>query len=505
MNRLSVKEEKISAFLRFSGRADASLPFRFFLCLFFSSLVLLVFSVYTTPLNNYYGYDSAFFLLIGKGITQGKIPYIDLYDQKGPMIFYINALGYWLTGSRLGVFLLQIVFMTASMMLVYRIARLWLSPTLSLGMLLAYAFLYAGTVQEGDMTEEWSQIFLLLPLFLSLRFLQSEKPIETHPKWYSFLYGLCLGALFLFRVTNGAAVCGMILAYMILFLREKKALPLLVQALFVLLGCAAVIAPFCLYFLAHDAFDEFIYASLIHNFTYATGGAGARDLMGWLSIIVSILSVCIFCLSSRRLTNSGIVNGRTFALVACSSAVGSFAMFFGYTYRHYFLTLVPSILVILIIGIAWAIREPAKTKKVLRARVAAVLLVCLLPFVPQSVRQGGKVILYTGLHQLDTFVNRGKALSAAITSERDSVWGYDVDANAYLYADLLPCCRYFALQQWMEEADPQVADAIDEMLETDPPAWVFTGENSTEMIEKLLSLGYERVECSSYALFHKTA
>ena len=61
-----------------------------------SSLFLLFASVYTTPLNDYYGYDSAYYLLIGKGICQGKIPYLDLYDQKGPLVFYLNALGYWI-------------------------------------------------------------------------------------------------------------------------------------------------------------------------------------------------------------------------------------------------------------------------------------------------------------------------------------------------------------------------------------------------------------------------
>ena len=75
-----------------------------------SAVFLLFASPYTTPLNRYYGYDSAFFLLIGKGIRHGMLPYLDLYDQKGPMIFYINALGYLLTDSRLGVFLLQVVF-----------------------------------------------------------------------------------------------------------------------------------------------------------------------------------------------------------------------------------------------------------------------------------------------------------------------------------------------------------------------------------------------------------
>ena len=280
--------EKKSVYMRFAGWADGSIWRVLGVSFVLSALVLLIFSVYNTPLNNYYGYDSAFFQLIGKGIANGKIPYIDLYDQKGPMVFYINALGYLLTGSRLGVFLLQILFMTASLCVVYRLARLWLNSSVSFGILFAYLFLYIGTVQEGNMTEEWSQIFLLLPLYLSLRFLKSGAAVSEHPKRYSFLYGVCFGALLMFRVTNAASVGGLILAFIILFCREQKAKQLLVHALLVLLGAAVVIAPFCLYFVRVNAFDEFIHASITHNFSYATGGVSARGLRGWVSILGSV-------------------------------------------------------------------------------------------------------------------------------------------------------------------------------------------------------------------------
>lgn len=117
--------------------------------------MITVFSVYTTPISPYYGNDSAFFLLMGKGVTQGKIPYLDLYDQKGPMIFYVNALGYLLTGDRYGIFLMQIVNLTAACLIVYRLARFWLRSGASLAVVAAYLFVYVGTVQDGNMTEEW--------------------------------------------------------------------------------------------------------------------------------------------------------------------------------------------------------------------------------------------------------------------------------------------------------------------------------------------------------------
>ncbi len=495
--------KKNNFYLRFAGWTDGALWRQALVCLVLSAAVVTVFSVFTTPINRYYGNDSAFFLLLGKGVTQGKIPYLDLYDQKGPMIFYVNALGYLLTGDRYGIFLMQIVNLSVMCVLLYKLARFWLHSGASRGVGAAYLFLSVGTVQDGNMTEEWSQLFLLLPLYLSLRFLKSGASLTAHPKWYSLLYGVCLGVLLMFRVTNAAPVCGLILAYIILFCREKKAGQLLLHALFVLLGAAVVVVPICLYFLRVGAFDLFIYASITHNFFYATGGAAVRGLIGWLSIIGSVLFVPFFLAAYRPLTRCGTLDFRTFTLLGCYAAVGAVTMAFGFTYRHYFLNLAPGIIAILIAAIDWAQRTAPENRRRARGVLAAALLLCVLPFAPQVVRQSGKVVYFTCMHQLDKFPARGAALSEAIPTDRDSVWGYNVIAQDYLYADFLPCFRYFALQEWMEESDPQIAPEIDEMLETDPPVWVFTYQDEEDMTQKLLSLGYEMEERSEFRIFHK--
>ena len=91
-------------------------------CGLVSFLFLLLVSLSTSPLNNYFDYDSSFYLVIGKGICRGLLSYRDLYDQKGPLVFYLNALGYLLTGNRTGVLLVQGFSMTLSVFMLYRLA-----------------------------------------------------------------------------------------------------------------------------------------------------------------------------------------------------------------------------------------------------------------------------------------------------------------------------------------------------------------------------------------------
>ena len=178
-------------------------------------------------------------------------------------------------------------------------------------------------------------------------------------------------------------------------------------------------------------------------------------------------------------------------------------MAFGFTYRHYFLNLAPAVVVILAVGIDWVQRTAPESRRRARGLLAAALLLCVVPFAPQVVRQCGKVVYYTCMHKLDRFASNRLALADAFPTDRDSVWGYDVLAQDYLYADILPCFRYFAIQRWMEDSDPQIAPEIDEMLETDPPVWVFIYQEDTEMAQKLLSLGYTAEPCSVFLVFHR--
>ena len=52
-----------------------------------SVLFLTVYSVTTSPITAYSGLDSAFFQLVGQGMTEGLLPYRDFFDMKGTYLF----------------------------------------------------------------------------------------------------------------------------------------------------------------------------------------------------------------------------------------------------------------------------------------------------------------------------------------------------------------------------------------------------------------------------------
>ena len=134
------------------------------------ALILLLWYSYTTsPLYNRIGFDSAIFKIIGIGILEGKVPYRDLFDHKGPVIFFINALGQLISPGRAGLFLLQTVSLSCAFVLIYKISRLFSSVKKSAAIALLIGLFMTALGVGGNQVEEWELPWQLLSVYLDLR------------------------------------------------------------------------------------------------------------------------------------------------------------------------------------------------------------------------------------------------------------------------------------------------------------------------------------------------
>ena len=61
--------------------------------------VLLVLDA-ANPVTNLPTRDGGTYLYAGRLILRGELPYINIWDNKPPAIYYINALGLWLGRGR---------------------------------------------------------------------------------------------------------------------------------------------------------------------------------------------------------------------------------------------------------------------------------------------------------------------------------------------------------------------------------------------------------------------
>src|SRR5699024_9566705 len=88
----------------------------------FSFFIILIFSK-SSPLyfiNDWV--DANAFFSVGKGIVHGQVPYKDLFEQKGILLYFIHAIAYKLSAtSFFGVYLFESISFAYSMILFFKI------------------------------------------------------------------------------------------------------------------------------------------------------------------------------------------------------------------------------------------------------------------------------------------------------------------------------------------------------------------------------------------------
>ena len=145
---------------------------KYFVLLFLpiAIIFLLLYSYTTSPLFIHEGMDSAVFKTMGLAILQGKIPYVDIFDHKGPILYFINALGQFLIPGRLGIFCLQVIGLSIVLIFLFKTANLFIGKFASFISVLITLFVYGGVIQEGNQCEEWMMIFFSISLYYVLKY-----------------------------------------------------------------------------------------------------------------------------------------------------------------------------------------------------------------------------------------------------------------------------------------------------------------------------------------------
>jgi hypothetical protein len=252
---------------------------------------LLILGVLSNPLFSYPGRDGGTFLYIGSLILKGKFPYLDVWENKGPLVFYINAFGLFLAnGSRWGVWLLEFLFLFFAAYIGYSLIKSLMGSLPALIGTFVWVTAAAMVLQGGNFSEEYSLLFSFAAMLFYLKGL--ERPDS---KSYGLLIGISLGANILLRPNNISVQVAIMGAYFILALIFKDWRLFIQGSILIALGGILVVAPVILYFALHGALIEMINVVLVFNYQYSSGGGLFRILAGLVSASSSIGLMLVLC------------------------------------------------------------------------------------------------------------------------------------------------------------------------------------------------------------------
>lgn len=232
MSRKSVKiGDPLFKGMRISDSAarknEGGLPgliFVYFYCLVTSLVVLWICSRSSPwyPFNNWDDANSYF--TVGKSIWRGMVPYRDLFDQKGWLLYFIYSLGYLMdhTGFR-GVFVLEILSFAFHLMAQYMILALYMKKRTAYVLLPVLAAIVTSSrcFYWGGSAEEFMLPFLSWGLYILMRYARSGFP-EMIKRKDVLMCGILAGAVFNIKFNSLGLFIAFIVILTITTMLSKK-------------------------------------------------------------------------------------------------------------------------------------------------------------------------------------------------------------------------------------------------------------------------------------------
>ena len=240
----------------------------------FLLMLLLTRSSFLYPYNNWD--DSNSYFSMGKSMFHGILIYRDIFDQKGPYLYFLYGLCSLVSGTTFrGVFLMEILLGAADLLLIGRILKLFCRPQTAafLSPILLACMCASKSFYWGGCAEEICLPFLLFPLYVLLRTLQHSRRAEFSPKDV-FLSGLCCGFVFCVKFTLMGFFLGFALS-VILTCRSFREFARL--AGWFLLGTLLPFVPWVIYFGITGGLDDWYRVYIYTNvFLYSDFGANSH-------------------------------------------------------------------------------------------------------------------------------------------------------------------------------------------------------------------------------------
>ena len=458
---------------------------------------VFLFSYSTSPLYpTYYGNDSAQFQTIGKCWLKGAVPYRDLFDHKGPWIFFINMLGYLLTGTKYGIFLIQIVCMWISLYFLYKTAKYGLHRTgYALGTVLVSMFFLFLNYGEANLTEEYCLPFICASAYYIYVYFNEE--YHQHSPRAAFLYGMAFCVCFYTRVTNCVLVAAGVLAITVSLIRYREFKNLWQNILGFLGGTLSVFLPFAVYFATQGALGDMLYGTLLYNLVYS------KKITPWYMQAnkdTYLLFIYIyFCAYSILLTAIWTALRKKWGLTGWFLIAGIIEMYLyinSTLFYHYPMVVLPQFIFLVI-----EIFPLATSLKCVKIKKASIVI--LLLFISYGIFyfKGwlGNIQKYRqsfdeGYYQILTYVpDDEKGLLMAYGDVRIK--------QIYLEYNIVPLYTHFSIQEWHASFDDNTKNQIHDEFAACKAKWILA-EQPYDGIADILSEHYTLVVAESgYELY----
>jgi 4-amino-4-deoxy-L-arabinose transferase-like glycosyltransferase len=446
--------------------------------------------------------DEGVYGTIARGWLHGAIPYRDLWDNKGPLLFLWYAASFLTLGeSTLSPRIFAALAAGLSVPFVWAAARTLLDSRLAALAATLFALSFLNIYIQVTANAE---VFMLLPLTAGLwAFALGARSQSPWP----FLAAGVLTSLAVFTRQSALwALIGYGAWLAILFLRHREERPRLLRAGIALAAGAALAAvPFAAYFAAHGALYDLWYAMFEFNWFRAGESAFYMKLIppilgNPVPLVGGLVFWALAALGVWRLA----LRGDRFAWLILSFLVSSeaAAQTMGRLFPHYSIHLMPGAALAGALGLAYVWERWQEGRRALAVALAATALVTL----------GAAVFVYAQPTPAERFEAeywwraQGSIVApeiaeavATMTQPGDYVYEWGTRSQIYFLADRQPASRW--LHNRAYRVDKSImAEVIADLEEKQPKVILLTvGRHPPAELAAYLDQHYRFADRVEYA------
>lgn len=235
------------------------------LVLSFTFLFLCTRSSPFYPFNDWA--DSNAFFTMGKGMMHGKVLYRDLFEQKGPLLYLIHGVAYFISNRTFfGVYIFEGLSFMLFLFYSHKIIVRFVSPVYSFVALplLAGLILNLKSFRYGDSAEEFIIPFVAMSLYYLIVYFKDHYP---NPIRYQTLLinGMIAGCVLWIKYSLLGFWMGWVLTISLVMLIKKQYKHTLLGAIVFLAGMFLVTLPWLIYFGVTHSIHDWIYTYILVN------------------------------------------------------------------------------------------------------------------------------------------------------------------------------------------------------------------------------------------------
>lgn len=408
--------------------------------------------------------DINWYLSLGNGILNDMVIYKDLFDHKGPLVYFFCAFCQIFNNPYIVVWVFEVLCLLLTMILSYRYSKKYINIYLSMFVSVLFAFLFCTSSTfhyGGGAVEEW-----LMPIFAFylLTFDETFLGFKEVKKLKAFFLGLFLGIIFWVKFSLVIFPAIYFLIYLILKIVRREYKELIRTILFSVLGFTIVCFFILLYFVVNkaliDLWNHYFYDNI---FRYA-----GQRYVNFFNIIVTMLKkdAIIYGVIFSGLICSFFTLRKKQLYFGLSFLLSLVIMFFLSDYGYYYLWL--TIFCVYSFTHIFLLFVKIKIKQVFILSFATIISTScfvMIFFVANPIKNISKSKEDYIQFQIKNYIE--------IKSEDKSIYCYKmVDYGFYNVLDESPKDKYYALSAFYESVYPEMYEGFSSAIVNKKSKWV---------------------------------